>query len=431
MTAESALLRRLRFRLIAWYVITLAAMLLLLGGGLYVAISRQIGNDLTLSLHAAAGQVERAARIREVEAGAPGRVVDAVEELHIPDRMLYLTDASGASETASAPPAWVRNAMRLAGVKGEVDARQRVGDDAFQAHAIRFTLASGRTLVAAAAADTIELEDRYAALIALFGSAALAALLLVAGGGWILVRTSTAPVERSIAQMRRFMADAAHELRTPITVLRAHAEVALQRERDPREYVSVLHQIAAEGRRLGRIVDDLLTLARADAQEPTRDFQPAYLDDIVMDAAGAAAAIAASRGITLSLARCEEAPVLGDAGLLRQLVMILLDNAIKFSPPASVVTVTVAVEHGEAVVVVSDRGPGISAEQLPHIFERFYRGDPARSREQGEPGTASGSGLGLSIAQWVATQHRGQVVVTSAPGGTTATVRLPAIPAAV
>ncbi len=292
-------------------------------------------------------------------------------------------------------------------------------------HAERFVLSNGQPLVAAAVADRIELEDRYSELITAFSAAAAIALILVACGGWLLVRQSTAPIERSMAQMRRFMADAAHELRTPITVLRTQAEVALQRERDVDGYRTSLRSIESEGRRLGRIVDDLLTLARADSGD--RPMTPArvFLDDIVADAVGAAGAMAAARGVSMTLQGFEEAAVNGDAELLRQLVMILLDNAIKFTPPGGTIDVRVGVHEESATVAVSDSGPGIAADQLPHIFERFYRGDPARSRGDSAP-AASGAGLGLSIAQWIAEAQHATIAVTSEPGrGTTVAVKFP------
>src|SRR5438477_17645 len=124
-----------------------------------------------------------------------------------------------------------------------------------------------RPLVAIVVGNNVELQDRYAALIAAFGGAGLAALLLVAAGGWLLVRKSTAPVEATIEHMRRFMADAAHELRTPLTVLRSRAEVTLQQPRDAATYVAALGGIEREAKRLGSIVEDLLILARADAGE--------------------------------------------------------------------------------------------------------------------------------------------------------------------
>ena len=419
----------LRLKLTLWYLSTLCAIILLLGGGLFVAISHRFATELDQSLRGATAQLERAARIRELESGARGRVVDAVEELRIPERALYLLDTAGTPVTPAQAEPWIRTAAVRAAGSGSSDEEHHTRHDAtLRLHAERFVLNGGRTLVAAAVADKVELEDRYAALIAEFGGAALIAMVLVAGGGWLLVRQATAPIERSMAQMRRFMADAAHELRTPITVLRTQAEVALQRDRDPGTYVASLRGIESESRRLGRIVDDLLILARADSGERPIGFGRVFLDDIVMDAVGAAGAMATARGVGLTLGGFDEAAVHGDAELLRQLVMILLDNAIKFTPRGGWVDVTVGVREGAAVVTVSDSGPGISADQLPHIFERFYRGDPARSRTDHDTPGASGAGLGLSIAQWIAEAHQAEIAVRSpSGGGTIMTVRFPAV----
>jgi signal transduction histidine kinase len=419
-------LRPLRLKLTLWYLATLCAILLLLGGGLFLAIGHRFTADLDRSLRDATAQLAGAAHTRELESGARGKVVDAVEELHIADRTLYLLDTVGTPVTPPSAPEWVRAAARGVGPAGVLDMEHEVRrDETLKLHAQRFMLLGGRPMVAAAVADKVELEDRYSALIEAFGAAAAIALVLVAGGGWLLVRQSTAPIERSMAQMQRFMADAAHELRTPITVLRTQAEVALQRERDVAGYRTSLQSIESESRRLGRIVDDLLTLARADSGERSVAHDRVFLDDIVMDAVGAAGAMAASRGITVTLAGFEEAAVHGDAELLRQLVMILLDNAIKFTQPGGEVDVTVGVRDASAIVTVADNGPGIAPDQLPHIFERFYRGDPARSRGDNAPG-ASGAGLGLSIAQWIAMAQQATIAVTSEAGrGTAVTARFP------
>jgi signal transduction histidine kinase len=352
--------------------------------------------------------------------------VDAVEELHIADRTLYLLDTAGTPITPTRAPEWVQAAAQGVGAAGVLDVeRNERRDDRLKLHAERFALSNGQPLIAVAVANEIELRDRYSELIAEFGAAAAIALLLVTCGGWLLVRQSTAPIERSMAQMRRFMADAAHELRTPITVLRTQAEVALQRERDVNSYRASLLSIESESRRLGRIVDDLLTLARADSGERPVTPVRVFLDDIVVDAVGAAAAMAAARGVTVTLAGFEEAAVNGDAELLRQLVMILLDNAIKFTPADGRIDVTVGVRDQSATLAVADNGPGIAPDQLPHIFERFYRGDPARSRADNVP-AAGGAGLGLSIAQWIAQAQQATIAVTSEVGrGTTVTVRFP------
>jgi signal transduction histidine kinase len=281
-------------------------------------------------------------------------------------------------------------------------------------------------MVAVAAANQVELEDRYAALIATFGGAATIALLLVAAGGWLLARRSTLPAERTIAYMRRFMADAAHELRTPLAVLRSRTEIALQQRRDPSAYVSALEGIGADTQRLTRIVEDLLTLARADADERPIERKRVYLDDIALDAATAMSEMAEAKGVELSVDELEEAAVIGDAALLGQLVMILLDNAVKFTPPGGAVRLTISSDGGRAVMSIVDTGPGIPEDQIGRVFERFYRGDPARTHRT-DDGARGGAGLGLAIARWIADAHGAQIALDSTPGeGTRATVTFPA-----
>ncbi len=440
-------LATLRRRLTLWYVGTTALVLAALGAGLWGVIHRQIGGQLDASLAAATREVARAARIREAErAGARGAVVDALDELRIPERALFLADTAGRAVAPADVPAWVSAAARRAARAADGTSR---GDDHLapgdvpglpggrppgrphgrhgrdiRVRAERFQLSDGTPLVAVAAADRVELERRYAALIAAFGGAALAALVLVATGGWVLAAKSTAPVERSVLQMRHFMADAAHELRTPVTVLRTRAEVALARARDPAEDARTLRGIAAESGRLGALVDDLLTLARADAGERPPARERVFLDDVVLDAADAARDVATARGVSLDVAEFEEAPVVGDPALLRQLAMLLLDNAVKFTPPGGTVRVAVGTAvGGGALLRVTDTGVGIAPEDLPYVFTRFWRADPARTRA-----ATAGAGLGLSIARWITDEHGAALDLASTPGaGTTASVRFPPV----
>ena len=418
-------LNALRLRLTAWYATTFIVILLLLGIGLFVSVRRQITQQLRHSLHAATIQLARAARIRERESVTARGAVDAVDELRIPDRALYRNDTAGQPSKPDSAPGWVRDAARRAARRGEADAEFTESDEVFHLHAERVRLASGMPVVAVAVASRVELEDQYADLIAAFAGAATIALVLVAGGGWLLARRSTEPAERTIAYMRRFMADAAHELRTPLAVLRSRAEVALQQERTPEGYVAALRAIDADSQRLAAIVDDLLTLARADAGERPVERKRLYLDDIALDAASGARAIALSKGVALEVEEFEEAPIEGDEALVRQLVMILLDNAVKFTPPGGKVALEVISDEAHAVVVVRDTGIGIPAEQIGRVFERFYRGDPARTRV---PGVAlrGGAGLGLSIGRWIADVHDATITIASQPNaGTQVTVSFP------
>jgi signal transduction histidine kinase len=412
---------RLRMRLTIWYVATSGLIILLLGAGLFAAVRSQISQQLDDSLVSATQELARAARIREVEAaGARGRVIDAVDELNIPDRQLYLFDLQGNPVKPTTVDGWVRRAAAHAATNGQVtEQRDTPEDRTLRLHALRFQLASGRSLVAVAVADQVELEDRYADLIAAFAGAAFAALVLVAAGGFLLVRKSTAPIERSIVFIRRFMADAAHELRTPITVLRTRAEVALQQPREVASYISALREVEAEARRLGVIVDSLLVLARADAGERPLERQRLFLDDVALDAAGAARIVAKQKKVDVTVEEFEEAPIDGDRMLVRQLLMILLDNAVKFTDAGGEVRVRVSAHHAASMFVVEDTGIGIKQEDLAHVFQRFFRGEAARTRSEG-------AGLGLSIAGWIAREHGAEISLTSEPGkGTKAVVTFP------
>lgn len=414
---------RLRQRLTVWYVVTFSLIILLLGVGLFTVIRYQLSQQLDDSLHSATQELVRAARIREIEStAARGRVIDAVDELNIPDRVLYLLDVKGNPIKPATAGDWIRNAARIAASQrdGQVTLQSDTPDDkTLRLHALRFTLKSGRPLVAVAVADRVELEDKYADLIAAFAGAAFAAVLLVAAGGFFLMRKSTAPIERSVLFMRRFMADAAHELRTPITVLRTRAEVALQQAREPASYVSALTAIEAESRRLGGIVDSLLVLARADAGDRPIRRENFFLDDLAIDAAGAERVVASQKKVEVTVEQFEETPVNGDPDLVRQLLMILLDNAVKFTDAGGEVRVSVAMHDGAPTFTVEDTGIGISAEELPRVFQRFFRGETAQARSQG-------AGLGLSIASWIAREHGADISLTSQPGkGTKAVVTFP------
>jgi signal transduction histidine kinase len=418
-------LTRIRLGLTAWYAATFGLILVLLGGGLFAVIRSQITAQLDASLEAATQELIRAANIREMEAQeARGQVVDAVDELHIPDRQLFLLTGGATPFKPPAAPEWAtRAALRAAAAGGDVTLNAHVGrGHTLRIHATTFTTSSGTRYIALAAADRVELEDRYASLIGAFGGAALAALLLVALGGWVLMRKSTAPVEATMAQMRRFMADAAHELRTPIAVLRTRAEVALQREREPAAYIETLSRVEDEAKRLGGIVGDLLTLAHADAGEWPVAHDRLFLDDIALDAADAAHVLARQRGVTVEVGTFEESPIIGDRALVRQLLMQILDNAVKFTPQGGRVRVDVSASNGTSTVVVADTGIGIPASQIQHVFDRFYRAENARER-------APGAGLGLSIARWIASAHGASVSLDSTPGvGTKVVLTFPRAP---
>ena len=225
-------------------------------------------------------------------------------------------------------------------------------------------------------------------------------------------------LETAYTAQQRWVGDASHELRAPLTVLQANLEL-LRREPslDAEERARALQEAHTEAERLARLVADLLSLARADAGEQMRRDR-VEIDRVLMDVLGQARHLA--KGQRLEVTELEPLVVLGDADRLKQLLLVLLDNAIKYTPSGGRVALGLRREGSVARLTVRDTGVGISSEALPHVFDRFYRADPARSRDPG------GTGLGLSIAQWIVTQHGGDIELTSTPGqGTTAAVTLP------
>ena len=227
-------------------------------------------------------------------------------------------------------------------------------------------------------------------------------------------------LDRSFESMRSFTADAAHELRTPLSIIRGEADVALSQDRDPTEYKEALAIIQDEGRRLSRLVDDMLALARADAGQQPLEIKGLYLNDLAEECCRSAQVLALQRGLSLSRQPSSDIPFRGDEDLLRRMMLNLLDNAIKYTPAGGVVSLAVVEGELSIQIVVTDSGIGIPPEAAPRIFERFYRVGKARSRVDG------GSGLGLSIAKWVAEAHNGTINYTSRPGeGSTFIVDLP------
>jgi heavy metal sensor kinase len=224
-----------------------------------------------------------------------------------------------------------------------------------------------------------------------------------------------------LARQRDFVANAAHELRSPLAALRTAVEVALQRDRTAPEYQELLADVVEEVAALSGLVNQLLLLAEGDAErlQPGQGVVP--LAEVAARAVDMFQGVAEQRGVGLAVVRTEPVTVPGDAAHVRQVVHNLIDNAIKFTPAGGRVGVEVGPGlAGGARLVVRDTGAGIAAADLPHVFDRFFRADRSRSRE------ARGTGLGLSICQAIVTAYGGRIVVDSAPGkGTTVTVDLP------
>jgi heavy metal sensor kinase len=206
-----------------------------------------------------------------------------------------------------------------------------------------------------------------------------------------------------MSAQRQFMADASHELRTPVATTRTAANVALQQpHREELEYRDTLALIEQQAARLSRIVDDMFTLARADAGTYPLRQMPMYLDEVVEDVVKAARVLASARDVSIDATTIPSATFTGDEELIRRLMVNLLDNAIRYTPPGSTVRVDLAQARGGYALSISDHGPGIPVEVQPHIFERFYRADAARTWREASDG---GAGLGLALARSIAEVH--------------------------
>lgn len=230
-------------------------------------------------------------------------------------------------------------------------------------------------------------------------------------------------LDEAFRQQRRFVADASHELRTPVSVIRSMTEVALEEPSSLEECIAVLRDINAETERLGQLINDLLALARADEGQIPRDYGPVRLDLLTLDVAATIEPLAAERGLELRVQELEPTTVVGDTARLIQAMMGLVDNALTYTDAGGTVTLSVKVRGSRAYFAVRDTGIGIASEDILHIFERFYRADPARSR------VADGSGLGLAIVDWVVHAHGGSITVESQVGqGSTFTMILPLAP---
>ncbi len=241
-----------------------------------------------------------------------------------------------------------------------------------------------------------------------------------------LARVLNATFDRlraAFEQQRRFTADASHELRTPVTIVLAQVEQALAKERSPEEYRGALEACGRAAARMKSLVSGLLMLARADAGRWATHRSPAAFDEIISSTVALVRGRAAERQVTVNLQlQPLTAPV--DAEQIGQIVMNLLSNAIQYNRPGGSVFVTLGKDGDAAVLRVADTGPGIAAEHQPHVFDRFYRVDPARTSDRG------GCGLGLAICREIVLAHGGSIELESAPGqGAVFTVRLPLAPA--
>jgi len=227
-------------------------------------------------------------------------------------------------------------------------------------------------------------------------------------------------LERAFLRQRQFTDDASHELRTPLSVIEAEATLALRRERAAQDYRDALAVIADEARSMSRLTDQLLALARSDAGETSQHTEPVNLADVTRETAAAMEPLTNEAGLSLVASSDSPVEVDGDPAALKRLVANLVENAVRHTPPGGSVVVAVGTSGADALLTVADTGSGIPIDALPHVFDRFFRADEARTRRGG------GSGLGLSICRAIVEGHGGTIDAANAPdGGATFAVRLP------
>lgn len=462
-----------RARLTIFYVAVLGMVLLTVGGLIYAVLARMLYTRIDEGLVAAVHTVTTSLG-NDLAEGQD--VADAARstasELATAQQRIAIFDAAGSVLAASGGDDDLTVALPRAGSIPVADALLTTAGGTADAHD-RHRLAIQRVMLPAHHADYIvavgsALEPTDQELETLRHTLAYVvpiALLLAGLGGWFLAHHSLSPVvamaerarqiggedlsrrlpvanprdelgrlaetfnellsrlESSMTQQRQFMADASHELRTPVTTTRTAAHVALQqRHRDEDEYRRTLEIVEQQAARLSRIVEDMFTLARADAGTYPLRVLPMYLDEVIEEVAAAARVLASTKDVQIHVNSITSASFVGDEDLIKRLVGNLLDNAVRHSPGGSTVRVELRSAGAAFTAVVSDSGTGIPVDHQPNIFQRFYRVEDGRARSPSH----GGAGLGLSLARWVARAHGGDIILTeSSDKGTTFSVSLP------
>lgn len=473
------MLDSVRLRLTIWYVVVLALMLLVFSASVYLLLARNLERRVDIGLSAALETMNHLLIAERAEGESVAKAaVSSTTELHFPNIAMAVFDLRGNLLSENTAPGNVHS--RLTDQKAvpeeapnyfTVSPRQ-TGDPAgwrTASRLVRATTTDEPYLIVVSQSLGSVAED-LASLRRMFYLAAPLALLLAGLGGWLLARKSLRPVvamsERArrisadnleqrlpvgnprdelgqlagtfnellarlnaaFDQQRQFMADASHELRTPVHVIRTAAEVTLEKpQRADNEYRESLRIVDQQTRRLTRIVEDMFTLARADAGHRELERTDFYLDELLGETVRAAQVLAERKGVQIELKPARETPYRGDEGLLRQMLLNLLSNSIKFTSGGGHVSLKLVHEGDKQVITVEDSGSGIPLEAQPHVFERFFRADKARSRAEAIH-NGSGAGLGLSIARWIAEAHVGTIrLERSDATGTTFKVELPEV----
>jgi signal transduction histidine kinase len=417
---DAEMLGRVRWRLVAWSGGTTLVVIALLGGALYAVAATSLAASSRQQLENRAAMVERGLTspfgrrdlgpqlgfvLSGPAAGTFGYIV-------LPNGQLL----GSQRETAGLPDA----AGIAAAQAGQQDVREiELDDTPFRVFTKPIQSANGTGTYVVQVVQDISSEHRTLnVLLAVLLVGGLLGLLGAMAVGALYARRALVPIRDSLRRQREFAADASHELRTPLAVIRTSVEHLRRHENEPVASVGeALRDIDDEVEHLTALVGDLLLLARTDSGMVELEQQPVDLSDVAAESLAAVGSLAAGRGVEVILDP-EPAPVRGDPLRLRQLVTILVDNAIAHSPEGHRVTVIVRGDEGGVRLRVEDDGPGLRTDDIPHVFDRFWRAPGA---------PAGGTGLGLAIAAWIADRHHGTITAANrAAGGAVFEVRLPA-----
>jgi heavy metal sensor kinase len=463
-------IRSIRFRLTVWYSGLLAGLLLLFGASVYVGLRHYLELTLKDSLtKEAQGIGERLL----INVGVSGEeyVADEIKEHLAPELnglFVRVTRADGSTLYESGSPkdgsfdprnvagAWTDLTQASSRVEGQS------GGAELMICAVPFVSRDGSRFLIETGAQLKQSESVLHGLLLTFAVGLPLVVAVAIAGGYVVMRRALAPVgaitrtaeqitsrnlserlpeartgdelealsialnrmiariEHSFRHVNRFSADASHELRTPLTVLRGELEAIAQRPDLPLDLRETIGSTLEETERLSKIVESLLAISRLDAGEALMTRERFDLTELVTDTADQMRLLAEDKQISLKCTVAGSVEVEGDKGRVKQVLVNLVDNAIKYTGEGGKVEISVSPNTGDAVLEVADSGIGIPSEAIAHVFERFYRVDKARSRQMG------GAGLGLSIVKSICTAHQGRVSVESTEGkGSRFTVELP------
>jgi heavy metal sensor kinase len=462
----------IKFRFTIWYLLVLAVLLIALGAGVYFYLSRSLYRSLDDSLEI------RSTQLLNIPVPSIGQNSLQGGELGEIDILYYYSSSQLVSWPAqqdvsiSLSDKFINEVIN-GNRQPSFATIQTTEGEGLRLLATRVNLiTSGQTIsgqiyssnqpaALIIARSTKQIDQALAGLVRTLVIAVPLALALAAAGGIFLARRALKPVdkiaqtareigesdlsqrinvntkdelgrlaatlnemigrlEKAFQRQKQFTSDASHELRTPLAVIEAESTLALEKERPSSDYQQSLEIISQESRQMSSLIDQLLTLARADAGKEQWNFTEVNLGKLMSNLGTDVEVLCQEKGLSFQLGQPQDLVVKGDEARLRELFMNLLDNAIRYTPAPGTVSVSLRREGQMAVVAVTDTGVGIPAEDIPFIFERFYRVDKSRSRAEG------GSGLGLAICRHIAEAHGGKIEVESQVGsGSTFSVWLP------